>query len=145
MKLVIDTNVLLAALFSRRGASHWIIQRVLERKVPVAVSVPLFLEYEEVLSRPAHLRRIGWTARELAAFLDGLAAVCEPTAIWFLWRPGAVDPSDEMVVECTASSRADALVTFNTKHMRTASREFGFQLLTPRVAVRALMKRGIRP
>lgn len=145
MKLVLDTNVVLAALFSRRGASHWIVRRVLERKVPLAVSVPLFLEYEEILSRPAHRHRIGWTQREVGVFLDAIAAVAEPTAIWFLWRPGAVDPSDEMVVECTASSRADALVTFNIRHMRTAAREFGFRLLVPRDAVRELMRRGVRP
>jgi putative PIN family toxin of toxin-antitoxin system len=145
VKLVLDTNVLLAGLLSRRGASHWILRRVLERKVPVAVSVPLFLEYEEVLSRPVHLRRIGWTTRELAAFLEGWATVCVPTAIWFLWRPGASDPSDEMVVECVASSRADALVTFDIRHMRSAAREFGFRLMTPRDAVRVLMRRGVRP
>lgn len=145
MKLVLDTNVVLAALLSRRGASHWIVRRVLERKVAIAVSVPLFLEYEDVLSRPDHLRRIGWTPRELSTFLDTLAAVAEPTAIWFLWRPGAVDPDDEMVVECAASSRADALVTFNVRHMRTAAREFGFRLMVPREAVRALMRRGVRP
>lgn len=145
MKLVLDTNVVLAALLSRRGASHWIVRRALERKVAIAVSVPLFLEYEEVLSRQDHLRRIGWTRRELGTFLDTLAAIAEPTAIWFLWRPGAVDPSDEMVVECAASSRADALVTFNVRHMRTAAREFGFRLMVPREAVHALMRRGVRP
>lgn len=145
MKVVLDTNVILAALLSKRGASHWIVRRVLERKVPLALSVPLFLEYEAVLSRPAHLTRIGWTKRELNTFLDAIAAVAQPTAIWFLWRPGAVDPADEMVVECAVASRADALVTFNTRHMRVAAREFGFQLLTPGDGVRALMKRGVKP
>lgn len=145
MTLVLDTNVVLAALMSRRGASHWVLRRVLERKVRIAVSVPLFLEYEEVLSRPVHLARIGWTRRELATFLDGLAAVAVPTAIWFLWRPGAADPSDEMVVECAVTSHAEAVVTFNIRHIRSAAREFGFHLVEPREAVRMLVKKGVGP
>jgi len=46
MKFVIDTNVVLSALFSKNGASHqllhWLFQQ--EQQVNV-VSIPLVLEY----------------------------------------------------------------------------------------------------
>ena len=144
MRLVLDTNVVLAGLLSRRGASHWLLRRVLEGHIVVAASVPLFVEYEAVLARPEHLGRIGWTRRELEVFLRALASVVEPTAIRFLWRPGVADPGDEMVVECTVSSQADMLVTFNVRHVRVAARQFGFRVAVPRDAVRVLQRRGVR-
>lgn len=143
MKLVLDTNVVLAGLLSRRGASNWLLRRMLERRYAVAVSVPLFMEYEAVIKRAEHLRRIRWAPRDVDVFLDGVAAVIEPTSVRFLWRPGSVDPEDEMVVECAASSRADGLVTLNVRHMASAARDFGFRLLTPRQAMAGLIRRGV--
>jgi len=55
---VLDTNVLVAALRSKRGASFALLSRLTEGSFAVALSVPLLFEYEEVLSRPRCLR---WT------------------------------------------------------------------------------------
>ena len=43
---VLDTNVLVAGLFSRRGASFWLLERVVDGQLPIAISVALALEYE---------------------------------------------------------------------------------------------------
>src|ERR1022692_1042855 len=48
---VLDTNVLVAALRSKRGASHQLLRLIGEGEWRLNVSVALALEYEEVLKR----------------------------------------------------------------------------------------------
>jgi len=51
-KIVIDTNVIVSALRSRRGASFAVLQRIGDVWEPL-ISVPLILEYEAVGKREA--------------------------------------------------------------------------------------------
>ena len=62
MRVVLDTDVLLAAFVSPHGASRQWLSGVLRGEVEVMVSVPLVLEYEAVLVRPENLRRANATA-----------------------------------------------------------------------------------
>src|SRR5438270_5924805 len=50
---VLDTNILVAALWSRKGASFELLSRAIEGRLAIAVSVALALEYEDVLKRVA--------------------------------------------------------------------------------------------
>ena len=52
LRLVLDTNVLVAAFRSDRGACRKLLLAGLDRKVQILVSVPVLIEYESVLSRP---------------------------------------------------------------------------------------------
>jgi len=52
MKIVLDTDVVVAGLRSRLGASRLWLQAVLERRATLLLSVPLVLQYEEVLLIP---------------------------------------------------------------------------------------------
>ena len=47
MKVVIDTNVVVAGLRSSTGASYRILELIADDAVDFAISVPLFLEYED--------------------------------------------------------------------------------------------------
>lgn len=131
MRLVIDTNVLVAALRSRHGASNALLVRVLSGSATWLCSVPLFLEYEDVLMRAEFVLETGHARSALAGFLSDIAAAIEPVAFDFLWRPQLPDPKDEMVLETAANGRADAIVTFNAKDFRAAAARFGLDLLTP--------------
>jgi predicted nucleic acid-binding protein len=51
--------------------------------------------------------------------------------IFFLWRPLLPDPKDDFVLELAVESRADFLVTFNTKDVAGAER-FGVRVISPR-------------
>ena len=51
-EIVIDTNVLVAGLRSRRGAAFKLLSLVGTGLFGINLSVPLVLEYEEVLLRP---------------------------------------------------------------------------------------------
>ena len=128
---MLDTNVLVAALRSERGASRKLLLAVLDRRIEALISVPLMLEYEAVLTRTEHLTASGLTVPETNTILDALAAVAEPVALRFLWRPSLKDPADEMVLETAVNGRAERLVTFDVHHLKTAAERFGIQTLAP--------------
>ncbi len=101
------------------------------------VSVPLFLEYEAVLTRPEHLIASRLTEPQATGFLDYLAGLIEPVKLHYLWRPQLGDIADEMVLETAINGRADCIVTFNTRHFTPAGR-FGIETIWPDEALRRI-------
>lgn len=141
MRVVLDTDVLAAALRSDQGASRQLLLAALDRQFVMPVSVPLMLEYEAVLTRREHLAAAGITAEELDIVLDALAAVIEPVRLSFLWRPRLKDAADDMVLETAVNGMADRLVTFNLKHLGKAALEFGIRTMRPGEALREITER----
>jgi len=131
MRLVLDTDVLVAALRSDRGASRQLLLAALELRVVTLISVPLILEYEAVLTRPEQLKGFGLTVGEVNSILDAIAAVAEPVTFRFLWRPQLKDPSDEMVLETAVNGNADYLATFNLRHFLEPAAFFGMRAAVP--------------
>jgi putative PIN family toxin of toxin-antitoxin system len=125
MRIVLDTDVLVAAMRSDRGASRQLLMAALDRRIIMLASVPLMLEYEAVLTRPEQLDKIGLSSVEINVVLDALASVIEPVRLHFVWRPRLKDPADEMVLDTAVNGRADRLATFNERHLREAAMEFG--------------------
>jgi putative PIN family toxin of toxin-antitoxin system len=141
MRLVLDTDVLVAALRSDRGASRRLLSLGLERRFVLLGSVPLMLEYEAVLTRPEQLEKTGLNARETNAILDAVAAVMDqPVDLRFLWRPRLKDPADEMVLDTAVNGHADRLVTFNLRHLGQAAAEFGIRAGRPGEILRELTR-----
>lgn len=129
-RAVLDTNVLISARRSRTGASNELF-RLLDRSAfKMLASVPLFLEYEAVLTRPEHLLAIGLNVPEVNGFLGYLAGLVEPVKLHYLWRPQLTDVADEMVLETAINGRANYIVTFNIAHFTPAPR-FGVETVTP--------------
>src|ERR1017187_7550671 len=124
MRLVLDTDVVVSAMRSDRGASRHLLLAALDRRIVVLASFPLMLEYEAVLTRREHLDKIGVTAQEINAALDAFAAVIEQVAMRFHWRPQLKDPADEMVLETAVNGGADRLATFNVRHLGEAALTF---------------------
>jgi putative PIN family toxin of toxin-antitoxin system len=118
MRLVIDTDVLVAGLRSAAGASRIIILAVRAGVVVPLASTAIMVEYEAVLKRDEHLRAAGLAAADVDAFLDAWSAHVEPVAPGFTHRPSIKDPGDEKFVEAAINGHADALVTFNVTDYR---------------------------
>jgi putative PIN family toxin of toxin-antitoxin system len=129
-KLVIDTNVLVAATRNRQGPSFALIQTIRRRVVTMCCSPALFLEYEDVLKRPTQLAASGLLASDVDAILNELAGCVEPVTTHYQWRPQLRDPADEMVLEAAANAQAQAIVTYNLRDFFPASR-FGIAVLNP--------------
>ena len=142
LRIVLDTDVLVAAIRSDRGASRQLLLGALERQFDVLASVPLMVEYEAVLTRQEHLKASGLSAGHVNEILDAYAKVAIPVHLWFLWRPRLKDPADEMVLETAVNGAADRLVTFNERHLAVAAREFGVRVLLPRDVWKEVQRRN---
>ena len=130
MRLVVDTNVIVAAFRSTLGASNALLRHVAAGRVRLLCSTALFLEYEAVLGR-SEIRE--WTRHTLAdvdAVMNTLAAVAEPVDVHFRTRPILRDAGDEMVLEVAGNGGADAIVTHNVKDFEPA-RSLGIEVATP--------------
>lgn len=126
-KIVIDTNVLVAGLRSRKGASFELLSRLTHHQFDVCLTVPLVMEYEDVLHRPGLL---GLPAQAIDAVLDMLCAVALRQEVHFLWRPQLRDPKDELVLEAAVNASVDFLITHNLRDFEPIDR-FAMRLATP--------------
>ena len=136
---VLDTNVIVAGLRSRNGASFRLLNLAIEGRLPIAVSVALALEYEAVLFREAH-RQVSWaTDAELEAILDALLASANlVTPINIRLRPASPDPADDMIIECAVEAGARAIVSMNQRDFRGVRQRFGIEVWSPGALWRSL-------
>ena len=131
MRLVLDTNVVVAGLRSPTGASAALLGRALDRAFTLLLSVALALEYEAVCRDPAQRIISGLSETEAGTIISALCAVAEPVKTRFHWRPQLRDPADEMVLEAAINGGADALVTFNRRDFGDVPERFGIAVLPP--------------
>ena len=143
MKLVLDTDVVVAALRSPTGAAAELLRLARHRHITLAASVSLFVEYEAVCSRQPHLEAAGLTLTDVGVFLDALAGMVHPVPIHYLWRPQLHDPADELVLEAAVNAHADALLSFNVRHFQRAAAKFGLPVSQPGPFLRSF--RGGQP
>ena len=127
-QIVLDTNVLVSGLRSRRGAAFKLLELVGTDRFDIHLSVPLLVEYEDALARQVDEGRISQSVVD--AVLDYHCQVAEHHAIFFLWRPLLRDPKDEMVLELAVKARCERIVTFNDRDFAGVEK-FGLRALPP--------------
>jgi putative PIN family toxin of toxin-antitoxin system len=110
-QIVMDTNVFVAALRSRRGASYRLLTLVDSGKFEINISIPLVVEYEDVAKRMGD--ELALTAKDIDDILDYLCKVGNHREVYYLWRPFLKDAKDDMVLELAMVSNADFIVTYN--------------------------------
>jgi putative PIN family toxin of toxin-antitoxin system len=125
---IVDTNVLLSGLRSRRGSSFRLIQQVAERIIMPSVTVPLVLEYEDVLKRPGFLPH--YSEKEIGDFIDWWVSVSSTHSVHFLWRPHLSDPKDDLLLEAAIVAGAKHIVSYNLRHLEPCL-ELGIKPLSP--------------
>lgn len=135
MRVVLDTNVLVAGLRSTTGASRELIRLLLNKRLQVSATVAMMLEYESVLKREENLIASNLTINKVDEFLDGVSSVLTPVESHFRWRPQLRDPADEHVLEAAINGDVELIVTFNIKDFNPASR-FGIEVVRPNEALR---------
>lgn len=127
-KIVIDTNVILSGLMSKKGSSFKILSIIPKNRFTVAISVPIILEYESVLLK--NLKNLDLTKKDINDFLDYICLVSEHTKIFYLWRPVLKDPYDDHILELAVSSNSKYIVTYNLKDFNEAYK-FAVRPVTP--------------
>ncbi len=95
-RAVIDTNVLVSGLRSRRGASFRLLELLGDPRWCPCLSVPVALEYEDVLKREFMHSVI--SATDVDALLDYLLGVADLVAVKFRLRSTLRDPDDDRIL-----------------------------------------------
>jgi putative PIN family toxin of toxin-antitoxin system len=135
-RFVLDTDVIVAAMRSPSGASAALLGAVLDRRLTMLASVPLFFEYEAQCTDPVHWTAAGMTREQADIFINGIAGLVFPVKTYYLWRPLLRDPNDEMVLEVAVNGRADAIVTFNLRDYGVVPKKFNIEVIKPSIAIR---------
>jgi len=133
--IVLDTNVIVAALRSKKGASNRLLSLVGTGKFEIHDSVPLVLEYEDVLQR--YRAELGLCQDDVADFIDSLCSMTHHHKIYFLWRPVLPDANDELVLELAGTARCQYIVTHNIRDFK-GSDKVGINSITPREFLRVI-------
>jgi len=128
-QIVVDTNVLVAALRSNRGTSYKLLMLMDSGKFEINISIPLVLEYEDVTKRL--IGEIPLVEDDIDDILDYLCKVGNQREIYYLWRPLLKDPKDDMLLELAYTANCNFIVTFNVKDFIHAE-QFGLHVVTPR-------------
>jgi len=83
--IVLETNVIIAALRSKRGASFRLLSLLGGSKFAIHDSVALVLEYEEVMLRQR--AQLGLSVEQIRLLIDSLCALATHHEIHYHWRP----------------------------------------------------------
>ena len=133
-----DTNIFVAALRSRRGASLVILSAIRQNLIFGAASQALLLEYADVLTRRENLENFWADANEVKATLGAISRRFTPVFIDFSYRPLLRDPDGEMVLECAINAIAESIITFNKRDFLPAATQFGIDILSPNEFIQKL-------
>lgn len=140
IRVVLDTNVLVAAARSRHGASFAIVNAIPSPDFQPCLSVGLYAEWREVLTRPENLPS-GSTADDAVGFLSYLASQAHLQEIHFLWRPFLPDADDDMVLELALAAGCRYIITHNAVDFRNAE-QLGIELLFPSEFLKLIRNRS---
>ena len=123
--IVIDTNVLLSAIYSNKGASYKLLSMIDSEKFIVNISTTLIYEYEEILKLKSKLE-----IKYVESILDYICSIGKKNKIFYLWRPKLKDSDDDFLLELAVKSNS-IIVTLNGKDFKPAS-EFNLKVMTPK-------------
>lgn len=129
MKIIMDTNILFAGLYSNRGASFKILEYLKTGDLQLSLSTPLLFEYEDVLKRNQEL--LGFEDSKIETILDNICAFAQHQKVYFLWRPYLPDAKDDLVLELAVASNVSIIVTHNIKDF-VGVKKFGVEAITPK-------------
>lgn len=82
MRLILDTNIFVSALKSNMGASYAIISQLPSDQFQIALTIPLYIEYQDVLTRPEHMSGTS-TKEEILGFLRYVCGIAHRQQIFF--------------------------------------------------------------
>ena len=109
MRVVIDTNIIVNAIF-QRSKNYWIRQALEKGQLTLCVTTDILDEYSEVLTD-------FYDAKTADLFLSALEILPNLQLIhkYYFWQLIPQDEDDEKFVDCAIAANADYLVT-NDRH-----------------------------
>ncbi len=126
-KIIIDTNIIVSAQRSQRRASSKLISLIGTGLFDVHISIPLILEYEDVLSRGK--LSLGLSQEDVEDLVNSICALAvHHEKVYFRWRPFLPDNKDEFILDLAVLAHCDYIVTYNKKDFVDVEK-FGIDVL----------------
>ncbi len=134
MRLILDTNILLSALLSPRGAPAKLLDAWERKTFTLVTSEALIAEFRDVTSRPFFRARVRASVVELlAAGLQDFSFDCGDLPSGTV----APDPKDSYLLAMAQASHADFLVT-GDKQLLSLKRHKSTRIVTPAAMIELL-------
>lgn len=137
MRIVLDTNILIAAMITKGTPPDRLYQAWLKGEIELVTSTVQMAEVADVLARP-RLRKY-LDADEAAAIVENI-----DTLALILDAPPDVDlspdPKDNPILAAAIAGKADLIVSGDKKHMLALGEVEGISIVTARDALDRLSK-----
>lgn len=132
MVVVLDTNVIISGLYSKRGASYQLLKAAISGDLRYAISPLVALEYEGKIHQKIEVGFLSVSKGDCGRILDALFAMAKPVWKPLQVRPVLIDPSDDKILECAISGNCTHIITFNKRDFPTVvTRLYGIKVMTP--------------
>jgi len=135
MRVVFDSNVLLAALLFPEGRAAAAVENILDGKDDLVLSPPILREILSVLARK--FSRDREELSRVAVVLGEMGEIVNPSCRLTVFR----DEPDNRILECAVEGRADVIVT-GDKAMLALGKYQGIRLIS---LAEYLDRRGRKP
>lgn len=130
--VVLDTNVLVAALLRGGGTARSVLRACLRSQYRPVLGPALLAEYEDVLSRSELFVDCALSSKERDDLFDGLMGCCRWVEVFYAWRPNLPDEADNHLIELAVAAQADVIVTRNLRDVARGELKFPtLRVLTP--------------
>jgi putative PIN family toxin of toxin-antitoxin system len=129
MRIVLDTNVFVAALLNPTGRNRDVVRACLKGKATPLFGAALLHEYEALLGRTSLMRKSPLSAPDRSRLFEALLSVGEWVTIYYLWRPNLPDEGDNHLIELAVAGGAASIVTNNIDDLK------GGELLFPAISI----------
>jgi putative PIN family toxin of toxin-antitoxin system len=138
VRVVIDTNVLVAALLRREGHNRDALRACFEDRLTALVGQALFLDYEDVLGRQQLFRKSPLNVPERCRLLESFLSVCEWVQVYGLWRPNLRDEDANHILELAIVGAASLIVTNNVSDFGASDLRFPVRIRRPKNLLKEL-------
>ena len=130
--LLLDTNILVAALLRGGGSPRAVLRACLNGTYQPVLGPALLAEYEDVLGRTDLFADSALSANERDEVFDGFLNRCRWVEVFYAWRPNLPDEADNHLIELGVAAQADAIVTRNLRDVSHGELKFpSLRVLTP--------------
>ena len=133
MKVVLDTNVLVSALITR-GKSKKLFDKILEKKLEVAISEKTLAELKEVLKRPKFRKYVD--KKTINRFIRLINRKLTPVKISSYFDI-TVDKGDNLILNTAYAASADYIIS-GDEHLLRLKTFKGIRIVTPKEMMEVL-------